>query len=72
MRKEVDTSDYTIGGVLSIECKDKRWKLVAYLSKYLNKTQRNYKVHDKKILVVIEGLENWKYLIKGTKFKFKV
>jgi len=45
---------------------------MAYLSKYLNKTQRNYKIHDKKILVVIKGLENWKNLIKGAKFKFRV
>jgi len=72
MRKEVDTSDFTIEEVLSIECKDKRWRLMAYLSKYLNKTQRNYKIHDKKILVVIKGLENWKNLIKGAKFKFRV
>jgi len=41
MRMEVDASDYTIGGVLSMECKDKPWRPVAFLSKSLNKTERN-------------------------------
>ena len=34
--------------------------------------ERNYKIHNKKILVVIQGLENWRHLLEGTKFKFKI
>jgi len=30
---EVDILDYAIGGVLSVECEDGRWRLVAFLSK---------------------------------------
>ena len=56
MRIEVDTSDYTMGGVLSMEYKDGRWKLVAYLLKFLNETERNYEIHDKEMLVVIREL----------------
>jgi len=69
---EVNASDYVIGGVLSIECEDGRWRSVVFLSKSLNKTERNYKIYDKKILAVIRGLENWRYLLESTKFKFKV
>jgi len=69
---EVNVSDYTIEGVLSIECKDRRWRLVAFLSKSLNEIERNYKIHNKEMLVVIRGLENWRHLLEGTKFKFKV
>jgi len=72
MRMEVDTSDYATGGVLSMECKDGRWRPVAFLSKLLNETERNYEIHDKKMLVVIRGLENWKHLLEGTKFKFEI
>ena len=54
----MNTSDYTIGGVLFIECKDGKWQLVAFLSKSLNETERNYKIHDKKMLAVIQELEN--------------
>ena len=44
--------------VLSIECKDGRERPVAFLSKSLNKIERNYKIYNKEILAVIRGLEN--------------
>jgi len=72
MRMEVDISDYAIGEILFMECKDGRWKPVAYLLKLLNVTERNYKIHNKEMLAVIRGLENWRYLLEDTKFKFKV
>ena len=58
MRMEVDMSDYAIEGVLSMECKDGLWRPVAFLSKLLNKTERNYEIHNKEILAIIRGLEN--------------
>ena len=69
---KVDMSDYAIRGVLSIECKDGKWRPVAFLTKSLNKTERNYKIHNKEMLAVIRGLENQEYLLEDTKFKFKV
>jgi len=58
MRMGVDVLDYTIGEILSIECKDRKWRPVAFLSKSLNKMERNYEIHDKEMLVVIKELEN--------------
>ena len=58
MRMEVDASDYATGGVLSMKCKDGLWRPVAFLSKLLNKTERNYEIHNKEILAIIRGLEN--------------
>ena len=58
MRMEVDASDYATGEVLSMECKDRLWRPVAFLSKSLNKTERNYEIHDKEMLAIIRGLEN--------------
>ena len=43
---------------MECECKDGKWKPVAYLSKSLNKIQRNYKIHNKDMLAVIKRLEN--------------
>ena len=60
MRIEVDTSNYTIREVLSIKCKDGKWRLVAFLLKSLNKTKRNYEIYNKEMLAVIRGLENYK------------
>jgi len=72
MGMEVDVSDYATEGVLYMECRDGKWRLVVFLSKSLNKTERNYEIHDKEMLVVIRGLENWRHLLEGTKYKFEV
>jgi len=57
MRVEVDTLDYVMGGVLSVKREDGKWRPVAFISKLLNDTERNYKIHDKEMLAVIECLE---------------
>jgi len=72
IRMEIDVLDYTTGEVLLMEYSDGKWRLVAYLSKSLNKTKRNYEIYNKKMLVVIRELENWRYLLEGAKYKFKV
>ena len=72
MRMEVDVLDYATGGVLSMECKDRLWRPVAFLSKLLNETERNYKIYDKEMLVIIRGLENWRHLLEGAHFKFEI
>ena len=58
MRMEVDVLDYAMEGVLSMECEDGLWRLVAFFSKSLNETERNYKIHDKEMLAIIRELEN--------------
>jgi len=72
MRMEVNTLDYAIGGVLSMECEDGLYRLVAFLSKSLNEMERNYKIHNKEMLAIIRGLENWRHLLKGACFKFEI
>ena len=58
IRMEVDMSDYVTGGVLLMECEDRKWRLVAFLSKSLNETKRNYEIHDKEMLAIVSRLEN--------------
>ena len=72
LRVEVDASDYATGGMLSMEVENGRWKPVAFLSKSLNETERNYKIHDKKMLVIIKGLETWRHLLEGAQFRFEI
>ena len=56
-RVEADASNFATGGVLSIKYEDNKWRLVAYISKSLNETERNYEIHDKEMLAVIHCLE---------------
>jgi len=72
LRVKVDASDYATGGVLSIEGEDGKWRPVAFLSKSLNETERNYEIHDKEMLAIIRGLEAWRHLLEGAQFKFEI
>jgi len=58
MRMEVDILDYVTEGVLSMECEDGLWRPVAFLSKSLNEMERNYEIHNKEMLAIIQGLES--------------
>jgi len=72
LRVEVDASDYATEGVLSMEEENGRWKPVAFLSKSLNETERNYEIHDKEMLAIIRRLEVWRHLLEGAQFKFEI
>jgi len=72
MRMEVDASDYAAGDILSMECGDGLWRPVAFLSKLLNETERNYEIHDKEMLAIIRGLEAWRHLLEGAQYKFEI
>jgi len=56
-RVEADTSNYATGGVLSMKCSDNLWRPVTFISKSLSDIERNYKIHDKEMLVVIRCLK---------------
>ena len=70
MWMEIDALDYVIGGMLSMEGEDGVWKPVAFLSKSLNKTGRNYEIHDKEMLAIIRGLVLWNALDLTFYFSF--
>jgi len=55
-----------------MKCSDDLWKSVAFISKSLSDTERNYEIHDKEILAVVRCLEAWRYFLKGTTTKFEV
>jgi len=72
MRVEADASDYATGGVLSMKCKDGKWRPVAFIFKLLNATEWNYEIHNKEMLAVIRCLEVWRYYLKGEKLEFEI
>ena len=71
-RVEADASNFATGDVLSIKCEDNRWRSVAYISKSLNETERNYEIHDKEMLAVIRCLEAWRHFLEGVRGKFEI
>ena len=72
MRVKADVLDYTIEEVLLIKCKDEKQRPVIFISKLLNETERNYKIHDKEMLAVIRCLEAWRHFLEGARIKFEI
>ena len=72
IRVEVDASDFATGGVLSMKYEDKKWRPVAYISKSLNEAKKNYKIHDKEMLAIIQCLEAWRHFLEGAKDWFEI
>jgi len=56
-RVKTDASNHATGGVLSIKCSNNLWRLVVFISKFLSDTERNYKIHNKKMLAIVRCLE---------------
>ena len=71
-RVEADALNFATGGVLSVKCDDDLWQPVAFISKALNETERNYEIYNKEILGVIRCLETWRHFLEGAKMKFKI
>jgi len=70
MRLETNASGYAIGGVLSQLQKDNSWRPIAYLSRAMNETKRNYEIYDQELLAIMEGLKQWRqYLIESDQFE---
>ena len=55
-----------------MKCSDELWRLVAFISKLLSDTERNYEIHDKKMLAVVRCLEAWRHFLEGTVVKFEI
>jgi len=55
-----------------MKCLDEKWRLVAFISKSLSDTERNYEIHDKEMLAVVRCLEAWRHFLEGAVEKFKI
>ena len=55
-----------------MKCEDGKWRPVAFISKLMNSTERNYEIHDKEMLVVVRCLEAWRHFLEGVMMKFEI
>jgi len=71
-RVEANASNYITGRVLSMKCSDELWRPVAFISKSLSDTERNYEIHNKEILAVVRCLKAWRHFLEGATVKFEI
>ena len=61
-----DGSYFALGCVLS-QFKDKRLHPVAFHSRKLSDAERNYEIHDKELLAILEAFKEWPDYLVGKK-----
>jgi len=59
MMVETDASDYAIAGILSVTTLDLEICPIAFHSRSLHDTEKNYDTHDKELLVVFDCYKAW-------------
>jgi hypothetical protein len=65
---EADASNFGVGAVLSQEY-DKIWQPIAYFSKHLSKTQRNYSTSERELLAIVLAVEHFRQFLYGRVFR---
>ena len=61
---ETDASDFALGCVLS-QYQGRRLHPVAFHFRKLNSAERNYEIHDKELLAIMEAFKEWKRYLWG-------
>ncbi len=70
---ETDSSNFAIGAILSqVSPQDNMVHPVAFFSRSLTATERNYPIYDKELLAIVSALETWRHLLKGSTKPFKI
>ena len=70
-RVETNILEYAIRKVLSQEQEEKQ-KLIAFLLRTIQAAERNYKIYNKELLVIVKALKKWKQYLLDTIEKFEV
>ena len=70
-RVEADASEGAIGAILSQE-QEGKWRPVAFLSKALTATERNYEIYDKELLAIMLALEEWRHYLMGAALDIEI
>jgi hypothetical protein len=68
---EADSSEFATGAVLS-QLQEDEWHPIAFYSKSLDETQRNYEIYDKEMMAIIRALEEWRHWLIGTTKPFEI
>ena len=70
---EADSSDFATGAVLSQIClANGKWHPVTFFSKSLSPVERDYEIHDKEMLAIIQALQEWRHFVEGAKHQFEI
>ena len=60
-----------MGGILSQYIEGK-WRPIAYSAQSLSEAERNYEIHDRELLSIMEALRDWRQYLLGARHRVEV
>jgi len=69
---ESDTSDFTLGAVLSQRSEEGHLHAVAFHSRKFQPAEINYEIHDKELLAVVDAFKHWRRYCQGATHQVQV
>src|SRR5258708_3014456 len=69
---ECDASNFTTGAILLQQQEDGLFHLIGFMSKSFSDMERKYQIQKKEMVVIMDGLEEWRHFLKGSNQKFEI
>ena len=69
---ETDASDGALGAVLYTQNNEEKWVVSEYYSRKFSPAERNYDIHDKELLGIVDTFRHWRAQLMGTKHTVQV
>jgi hypothetical protein len=69
---EMDASNFALGAILSQLGENNFLHLVGFHSCKFSPIEINYKIHDKKILAIVDAFEEWRHLLERAQHEITV
>jgi hypothetical protein len=63
---ETDASDFVLGATLSQISDDKKLHPNAFHTRKFSPAEINYKIHDKKLLAIVDSFKAWRRYLEGS------
>ncbi len=61
---EINTFNYAVMSILSQSNDEDQWHSIAFWFRMMIKVERNYKIHNQKLLVIIAMFKHWRHYVK--------
>lgn len=72
IRLKTDVFEFDIASIIFQLQTDDQWKLVAFYSRKMISAERNYEIHDEKLLTIIEYFKHWRHYLEDSYHIIKI
>ena len=63
---EIDAFNYAVANILSQSDDEDKWHLIAFWFRMMIDIERNYEIHDQKLLIIVAMFKHWQHYVKDS------